>query len=187
MCPLGTPEEIVLSLGSLRRPPCVKGSQMSLSQPGIGVQILSSLATHRAHRGTYCTENDCIVVLNRLLRAFTEVPGGRRRQAGFRSRRLDNYAGRPTNDHVVPIREIITRLFHLDSVEIHRANIDALVHMLRESLVICSITSDENTKLTSAGLRQYMPFGWGVPGHPYENDAWARYKHVGIHHDIVPV
>lgn len=160
---------------------------MPLSQPGISVQILSSLAVHRAHRGTYCTDNDCIVVLNRLLRAFTEVPGGRRRQAMFRSRRLDNYGGDPANDHVVPIREIITRLFHLDSVEIHQTNIDALVRMLRESLVICSITSEENTKLTLAGLRQKMPFGWGVLGHPYESDAWARYKHVGIHQDIVPV
>jgi len=158
---------------------------MALSTNGISAQILSSIAAYRSH-GQYCTENDCKVVLNHLLRKFSEPLARTDNQQYFHSTQTVGYGGRVVIDHVIPIREIMHRLLRLENIDVTTANVSKLSEMLTESLILCEITEEEEDCLNENGLQQNMPAGWTVSGHEYEEDIWARYLEIGIHQNILP-
>lgn len=156
---------------------------MALSMNGICVQILSSLAAYRTH-GQYCTENDCKVVLNHLTRKFSEPLTRAGNQQYFHSTDTLGYTGKVVIDHVIPIREIMIRLFQIEDIDVTNTNVDLLSDMLQQSLILCQITTEEQEQLNENGFQQNMPLGWGVAGHEYERNIWARYQATGIYETI---
>jgi hypothetical protein len=84
---------------------------MPLTMNGICVQILSSPASCRAHP-VRCTDSECKVVLNHLVRKFSEPLNRDAAPTRICSTLLANYDGPMPEDHVLPVKVITHRLLH---------------------------------------------------------------------------
>jgi hypothetical protein len=155
---------------------------MPLSTKGICAQILGSLATFRTHP-EHQTENDCKVVLNHLVRAFSEPLEKKGDRKYYRSKLIvDGYTGETIKDHVVPVKEIMAWLFQRPDVEINVESISELEQWLSSKLLIAEITTSEDAQLNSRGLQSRMPADWtGKPDCPYQANPWARYMQAEIY------
>lgn len=155
---------------------------MALTTTGICIQILSSLSTFRRER-VRCTENDCKVVLNHLIRKFSEPLLKQKKHQIFRSKNVNGFLGETIDDHVVPVKVLMQFLLDLDDseIEINEENIVSLEELLSSSLILVEITPDEDLKLNAAGFQSKMPAGWSIKNDSQYKDPWARYKAAGIY------
>ncbi|WP_232291520.1 hypothetical protein [Polaromonas sp. JS666] len=146
------------------------------------MQILSSVQAHTIH-GEICSTNDCKVVLNHLVRKFSEPltrENGHRRLV---SRKVANGATDDTvDDHAVPVIVIVEKLLRLPASElpITQENLKKLEDFLRASLLIVEITRDEDLKLCSRGFQRCMPTSWSDPTSKLFQQHLARYVEAGI-------
>lgn len=155
---------------------------MALTTSGISAQILSSLSTYKT--GKHGTINDCKVVINHLIRKFSEPLSKEGKQAIFYSKLLKDYNGKIIAEHLLPVKEIMTDLLNLREVSISSGNIEKMEGYLSEALVIVRITQSEDDTLNSKGFQQAMPFGYRENGHIFFKDIWSRYKAAGIYENI---
>ena len=85
--------------------------------------------------------------------------------------RLDR--GNVSWEHVVPTNVLVDKLLELD--ESGTLSDKEIEEMIEKYGYVCLVTKDENRKLDKNKLREKMPQGWN-----YGNDAFDRYKAVGI-------
>jgi hypothetical protein len=155
---------------------------MPLTTKGIAIQILSSLRAHHLH-APECTVNDCKVVVNHLVRKFSE-PLGRTGEGDVRQSRMVRAGGGgiPVRDHAVPVIILLEQLllWPVSSLEISSENVARLEKFLRDSVLLVEVTPDEDRQLCRNGYQQDMPEGWSSEGHALYRDPLARYKACGI-------
>ncbi len=155
---------------------------MPLTLQGIAVQILGSIRTHRDYP-SLSSINDCKVVVNHLIRKFSEPLSRNSRQKHLcSSKAASTEGGGKLKDHAVPVIIILEQLLQLpdDKLAINESNIRDVMEFLGRSLMLVEITRDEDALLNSMGLTQRMPATWSTPGHEHFGDALARYKVAGI-------
>ena len=155
-------------------------TRMPLTTRGICVQILASVQAHYEH-GDLCTTNDCKVVLNHLVRKFSEPLSRANKQKRLTSRRVAAGETDDTvDDHAVPVMVLVEKLLELSPPkrQVNHANIDAIEQFLTSSLVIVEITRDEDLRLCSSGFQRCMPKGWELES--VVSDPLARYKAAGV-------
>jgi hypothetical protein len=141
--------------------------------------MLSCVAAYRGHRDQ-CSQNDCKVVLNHLVRKFSEPLSRAGRQKYYRSRAAEHYVGKKRIDHVVPVKVITESILAVKDVDIASTSIAQLQEMLEEQIILCEIMASEDRMLVPHG----MPQGWDVVGHRLYGDPWARYKVAGLYDKV---
>jgi hypothetical protein len=155
---------------------------MPLTTSGISIQILASIQAQRTHAAS-CTTNDCKVVVNHLIRKFSE-PLGRvyESQARMSARVAAGNRGNTIRDHAVPVIVLLEELLELpaEHVEISSENVRYVDNFLRQSLLTVEITHDEDLLLSKGGFQRAMPVCWKTVGHEWYLDPLARYKECGI-------
>lgn len=155
---------------------------MPLTTRGICIQILSSLWAHHDFREMSST-NDCKVVVSHLVRKFSEPLQRAEKQQRLVSRTVHDGALDDTvDDHAVPVIVLVEKLLGMEPKykQVTEANANALEGMLRKSLVLVTVTVDQDRLLCGAGLQRCMPPGWEDQASPFHGDVLARYKVAGI-------
>ena len=119
---------------------------MPLTTRGIAIQVLASIRAHRDHAED-CTVNDCKVVVNHLIRKFSE-PLGRagEAQAKMSESVRAGASGNTVRDHAVPVIVLLEELLTLEPerLAISDENIDYVEDFLRRSLYVVEITDAED-------------------------------------------
>lgn len=135
---------------------------MALTTDGIAAHILGALHTHKRGFGT---TNDCKVVVNHLIRKFSEPLTKQqllqlKRSLAVANGDIDN----TVVDHAVPVIVILDQLLQLEvkQLKITQRNIKFVTKLLVKSLILVEITRDEDTKLSAAGLQRRMPASWDL-------------------------
>ena len=151
---------------------------MPLTTTGISVQILSSLNALRLYP-TQCTINDCKVVVNHLIRKFSEPYGTPVKQSYTVIR---GAGGNTVRDHAVPVIVLVDQLlaWNDSQLEVNSTNITTLISFLIQSLLIVEITQDEDLILSQKGFQRAMPPAWSNPTNPLYRNPLARYVVSGI-------
>lgn len=155
---------------------------MGLTKQGIVVQILSSLRARKEHEAL-CTTNDCKVVVNHLVRKYSEPLT---REGGQQRRKSRAVAAGETDDtvddHAIPVIVLVEELLDFDNkqVAVNETNLRRVEALLDDSILLVEITRGEDAQLAANGYQQRMPEGWRVQGHPYHRDPLARYRAAGI-------
>jgi len=80
-----------------------------------------------------------------------------------------------TLDHLIPIKHIINKLLELED-----NSLEAISKVLDHSVFLITITSKEDKKLNSMGLRSKMPKGFGDADDILYQNPLARYIVAGI-------
>lgn len=153
---------------------------MPLTTRGICVQILSSVRALREHSAD-CSTNDCKVVLNHLVRKFSEPLARVGRQHRLLSRRVaDGETDDTVDDHAVPVIVILEELLAMDTerLTVSDQNLSRLERLLADSLTLVEITREEDLLLCAHGLQRRMPEGWRFD--QLAQDRLARYRQAGI-------
>src|ERR1039457_5730549 len=119
---------------------------------GICIQILSSLAAYNSEPER-CSKNDCKVVISHLIRKFREPLQRAHPITVYCSNLLANYTGPIREDHVIPVKAIMDRLFHLNTFEFTDENILNIRTMLTQHTLSCRITVAEDNRLNAAGFQ----------------------------------
>jgi len=149
---------------------------MGLTTKGICTQIIGSIGIFRAHPEMQ-SENDCLVVLNHLIRKFSEPAMKEGLMKPVRSVRVTGDC-KFKREHVVPVKVVMNKLLHWPDTTISAANVNKLEQFLLDQLLVVHITPEEDACLNRAGFQQKMPSDWdGV-------DRFARYKAAGIYENI---
>lgn len=154
---------------------------MPLTTAGIATQILSSINTLKHHKS--CTINDCKVVVNHLIRKFSEPLGKAGRAQVKVSKAVSaSGGGNSIKDHAVPVLVLMEVMlgWSNEQLKITDENIKAVEKFLSESLLVVEITPEEDLLLCNNKLQRSMPPGWQDEGHQYFRDPLARYKHCQI-------
>ena len=155
---------------------------MPLTTTGIAVQILASLRARRTY-AEQCTVNDCKVVVNHLIRKFSE-PLGRTGEGEIRKSRmvLAGGGGNTVRDHAVPVIVLLEQLLQWpDSfLDVSPENVALLEKFLRDSLLIVEVTRDEDRILSRRGFQRDMPEGWRIEAHALYGNPLARYQECGV-------
>jgi hypothetical protein len=151
---------------------------MPLSTYGISIQILASIRAQRDH-ATGCTTNDCKVVVNHLIRKFSEPLGHPVRMS---VKVAAGNGGNTIKDHAVPVIVLLDQLLDMpdEHLAISPENIQRVESFLRKSLLIVEVTRDEDLLLSKQGYQRAMPICWKTVGHEWNGDPLARYKECGI-------
>lgn len=162
---------------------------MPLTTSGITVQILSSLRALRDHP-EHCTVNDCKVVVNHLIRKFSEPlqrEGVNQEMQSMAVAAGNN--GDTVRDHAVPVIVLVEQLLEWPNqdLDVSAQNIDRLGAFLRENLLIVEVTREENRILSRQGFQSDMPNGWSTEGHPLYRDPLARYRECRIDVLTIPL
>lgn len=157
---------------------------MALSTKGISHQIVSSLITYR--KDGLGTINDCKVVVNHLIRKFSEPLEKEGLQQIFRSKYLTEN-GKSIKEHLFPVNEIMNHLLSIN-LELPKHEIADEIHdYLKNALVIVHVTESEDQKLNAHGFQRLMPREFFEPSSFLYKDVWARYKCAGIYESILNV
>ncbi len=157
---------------------------MGLTRRGICAQILSSIETYRST--DFCTVNDCKVVINHLIRKFSEPLSRSGDQICYSSHAANGAIDVETvREHLVPVSEIMDILLAWESLEVTDARIEEVDKLLAKMLVIVTISKDEDAALNSSGYQRKMPPGYYDPEDRLFEDVWARYKAAGIFGNII--
>ena len=156
---------------------------MPLTRRGISAQILSAIATYR--QTGHCSINDCQVVVNHLVRKYSEPLKCDGLQRVFTSRKAAQSEQPIVREHLVPVKEIMRRLLELEDVAITEVNLDHVESVLQELLVVVRLTPEQDATLNAAGFQQRMPDGYFDSDDDLHRDPWARYRAAGIFNDIV--
>lgn len=156
---------------------------MALSTTGISIQIASALHTYQEHDEV--TINDCKVVLNHLIRKFSEPLENEEKLQKYRSKNVTPEKG-CIREHLMPVLTIMEEFIEWKPCELLALS-QRIEQRLREVIVIVLVTDEEDKALKSKGLNSKMPKGYGVEGDPLYEDIWARYKEAGIDKNIKPI
>lgn len=151
---------------------------MPLTTRGISLQILASIRAHREHPAD-CTVNDCKVVVNHLIRKFSE-PDGAPLRLSVAVRAGAN--GNTVRDHAVPVIVLLEQLLTLepDRLAPSDENIRYVEDFLRASIYVVEITDEEDLHLCTSGYQRRMPMSWSTEGHELHRQPFARYMACGI-------
>lgn len=155
---------------------------MPLTTAGIATQVIASIRAHRDFP-EHCTVNDCKVVVNHLIRKFSEPLS---READTRVRMSAAVraggSGNTVSEHAVPVIVLLEELLSLDDerLALSQENIDYIEDFLRRSIYIVEVTDEEDRRLCSSGYQRRMPESWTTVGHEHYRDPLARYKACGI-------
>lgn len=158
---------------------------MPLTTTGIAVQILSSIATYKENR-SICTTNDCKVVVNHLVRKFSEPLERAGKLARLQSKAVRHGATDDTiDDHAVPVIVLVEHLLKLSEKEfaINDNSIEKLCCFLTSCLLLVEVTREEDARLSRQGLQRRMPESWPQSGPLESGDPLARYRAAGIEID----
>lgn len=151
-----------------------------LTTEGIIYQMISALRTHKElERGTV---NDCQVVLNHLIRKYSEPLKRDKKQIIYYSEGLKRLkpGEKKIREHVIPVKTIMQYLLNLN-LEIGDKNLkNTIEKYLNENLIIVYLTHDEDKMLTRIGIKDSMPQEYSNQNSEYYQDKWARYKVAGI-------
>ena len=154
---------------------------MALSTKGISHQIVSSLVTYRIDN--LGTINDCKVVINHLIRKFSEPLTKEGLQQIYYSKNVTDLPS-AIKEHLFPVNEIMNHFLSMP-ITSSKAELALLVHdYLVNALVIVYVTKKEDDKLNKCGYQRTMPEDYFNPHTPLFKDVWARYKSAGIYNDI---
>lgn len=155
---------------------------MPLTTSGISIQILASIQAQRAYAAR-CTTNDCKVVVNHLVRKFSE-PLGRANESDVRmsAKVAAGNGGDTIRDHAVPVIVLLEELLAMpaEHVAISPENIQRVENFLRRSLLTVEVTRAEDLILSLNGYQRAMPICWNTIGHAWYKDPLARYKECKI-------
>ncbi|MBU1447017.1 MAG: hypothetical protein KKF58_01775 [Gammaproteobacteria bacterium] len=151
---------------------------MALTSDGICAQILGSIATYRAYP-SFHTANDCMVVVNHLIRKFSEPASREGLITIIRSSKIVD--GTKTRiEHVIPVKVVMDMLISdWRDTAVTNQNVLKLKEFLRDNLLLAEITHEEDGMLNQCGLQKKMPSNWdGV-------DLFARYRAAGIFSNMI--
>lgn len=155
---------------------------MPLTTTGIAIQILSSVKAYKENR-EHCSTNDCKVVVNHLIRKYSEPL--------FRENRLQRQVSISVSmgnsddtieDHAVPVIVLLEDILEWGGqrLEINNHNINALKEYLESSLLLVTITREEDLAISNAGFQRRMPEGWSQEGHNLYRNPLSRYVVSGV-------
>ena len=154
---------------------------MPLTTTGIVHQIISSLKTYKIEN--LGTINDCKVVINHLIRKFSEPLSKSGNQKIYSSINA-KYEEKTIREHLLPVNEVMNHLFSLDfSRNVSNLAVEIEAY-LTKALVVVNLTKEEDQKLNSSGLQKSMPASYREPTSELFNDPWARYKYAEIYKNI---
>jgi len=157
---------------------------MALSTTGIAHQILSALITYQNNYGTI---NDCKVVLNHLIRKFSEPLKKENRQKSYNSKMLKS-SSKVVEEHLVPVNIIMNYFLELNSeikLNHNKETVERIEDYLEETLTIVFITKKEDMQLNKVGLQKQMPSEYYEVDNILFNDKWARYIKADIFKNII--
>lgn len=157
---------------------------MPLTTKGICAQILGSLSTYLNYRDDQDI-SDCKVVINHLLRKFSEPAYRTDRKFCSTQIRQDPFQV-AVYDHAVPVNVIMNWLLRIDnarSLDVNAVNIAGLERVLKANLFLVRITKEQDDSLTELDLRDRMPTDNWSPSLDGFHLPWDRYEALGI--DIV--
>ena len=156
---------------------------MALSSLGIVYQIISSIKTYKIDN---CgTVNDCKVVINHLIRKFSEPLEKENLQKKYYSRSL-NENSKVIKEHLLPVNHIMNYLLKDIDININRERlVEEILSYLNNALIIVYITEQEDNELNKAGVQRKMPQEFDDIHSPLYNDIWARYKVSNIFKNII--
>lgn len=149
---------------------------MALTTDGIAAHILGALDTHKRRFGT---ANDCKVVVNHLIRKFSEpLAKAQRLQQGRSVAVARGETDNTVVDHAVPVIVILDQLLQLkeEQLALTPPNIQFVTEFLAKSLILVEITSLEDKRLSEKGLQRRMPELWDLNS----GDPLARYEAANI-------
>ncbi len=148
---------------------------------GIAHQIVSSLYTYRVDN--LGTVNDCKVVVNHLIRKFSEPLTKEGLQKQYKSTLLKE-GDKVIKEHLIPVKEIMETLLELNLDEPKFELAEQIHQFLTEALVIVRVSEAEDAILNKQGFQQKMPASYRDSNSVLHNDIWARYKSAGIYGNI---
>lgn len=158
---------------------------MPLTTKGISLQIISSIRALRDHPEN-CSENDCKLVVNHLIRKFSE-PAKKTGQAKVRLSAKVHAGGcrQIIKDHAVPVIVLLNNLLTWADKDliINNLNISRVEDFLIESLLLVAIDCEEDLLLSNSGFQRAMPPCWSDKSHIWYRDPLARYRQCLI--DII--
>lgn len=154
---------------------------MPLSTTGIAHQIVSSLYTYRVQN--LGTINDCKVVINHLIRKFSEPLAKEGLQKRYNSRLIKGGVN-IVKEHVLPVKEIMHHLLEMDLNKSKVELASEVQQFLIDALVIVHISEEEDEMLNDNGFQRRMPIEYSDSGSIHHNDIWARYKCAGIYENV---
>ncbi|MBS0309427.1 MAG: hypothetical protein JSS58_10725 [Proteobacteria bacterium] len=159
---------------------------MPLTTTGIAIQILSSLHTRKKFPND-CSVNDCKVVVNHLIRKFSEPLNRNGESAVMQSKEvLKNTASHTVRDHAVPVIVLLEQLLAWpeENLEIKSDNWKRVEEFLKKSLLIVEVTREEDRTLTKNGFQREMPEEWSNENNCLHLDPLARYKKSKIEIEV---
>lgn len=154
-----------------------------LTTEGIIYQMISALRTHKElKRGTV---NDCQVVLNHLIRKYSEPLKREGNQKIYSSKKLSQLelGKKKIREHAIPVKVIMQYLLDLNLEKGDENLKNTIEKYLNENLIIVYLTHDEDNELTKK-YRDSMPDKYKNPTSEYYQDIWCRYKLAGIYDNI---
>lgn len=149
---------------------------MPLTERGLAIQMLSSTASFRRHHPGAL--NDCKVVLNHLVRKFTE-PLQRVNEQNWAWTAEAERSERLEEDHAVPADVIVSEhILSLPDVALTPTdvNVSRLITLLRTQLILVLVTPSQHRQLPQS----FMPAAYYAAGGPLFHDPLARYKNAGV-------
>ena len=155
---------------------------MALTTKGISYQIVSAISTYK--NDGLGTVNDCKVVINHLIRKYSEPLGKEGNQKVYRSSELRDQ-DKVIKDHLIPVKEIMHHLLEECDISDKRLFSEHVNSFLTKSLMLVLITKEEDLLLSSNGYQQKMPVEYRDPNSKLYGDIWSRYKCAGIYGNII--
>ena len=155
---------------------------MALTTKGISHQIVSAISTYK--NDGLGTINDCKVVINHLIRKYSEPLEKEGNQKFYRSSELRD-KDKVIKEHLIPVKEIMHHLLEECDISDKRFFSEYVDTFLTKSLVLILITKEEDLLLSGNGYQQKMPAEYSDPNNELCGDVWSRYKCAGIYGNII--
>jgi len=155
---------------------------VALTTAGIAMQIASALHARQKY-SEIVTINDCKVVLNHLIRKFSEPLDSEGKLQERSSKNVVPGKG-CVREHLMPVLTIMEEFIGWDECELMDLA-RRIEQRLRKVILIVLVTDEEDKTLRSNGLNSKMPVGYKTEGDLLYGDIWARYKEAGIFENII--
>ena len=155
---------------------------MPLSTKGISHQIISSLITFKVEN--LGTINDCKIVINHLIRKFSEPLEKEGLQKKYISKLVIDQS-KAIKEHLFPVNEIMNHLLAMPLTENKDVLANTVHAYLENALILVYVTKDEDNQLNKFGFQRNMPIEYSDPKSPLYSDVWARYKCSNLFSNII--
>ncbi|ATB69386.1 hypothetical protein SJPD1_1276 [Sulfurospirillum diekertiae] len=152
-----------------------------LTTDGIVCQIISALKTYKLQQYCISTINDCQVVLNHLIRKYSEPLKRESKRPMYCSKNLQEGV-KKIREHVIPVKVVMEYLLSL-KIDEEGSMKDTIKTYLDSNLIIVDLTDEEDKKLIIE-YKDSMPKAYAEPTSEYYQDIWCRYKLAGIYDNI---